>query len=36
MTHDHIFVPCEYCRKHGKCKRERTAFRMGLDEEAKP
>ena len=36
MSRDHIFVRCENCRYHGKCKKERTAFRMVLDEEAKP
>lgn len=27
MTRDHIFVRCANCRNHGRCKRERTAFR---------
>ena len=27
MSRDHIFVRCEECRNHGRCKRERTAFR---------
>ena len=28
MTRDHIFVRCANCRNHGRCKRERTAFRI--------
>lgn len=28
MKKNHIFVRCEDCRNHGRCKKERTAFRI--------
>ena len=27
MSRDHDFVRCEDCRNHGRCKKERTAFK---------
>lgn len=27
MSKDHVLIRCEECRNHGKCWKERTAFK---------